>query len=252
MNRYILAAIVGILGLGGGATAAHYLTKAQMQKLLDETEKEMADLRDAYEEKLSESQAMWKDELATAMNTPKDKVETRVVTVSECQACVKKRKRLEEVAAYHNEHVGPYIPEDELASDEELEEEEEDEEMVNHFPDLSQEKFVDPDRDEPYLINEETFRYNERDYTQDSMMYFVKDDILVDDMEEVVENVEGLVGDACTNFDENGDIYNLFVRNNRLRLELELVMDTNDYIDSDIVPSYTEPEEKIRKFRDED
>lgn len=91
------------------------------------------------------------------------------------------------------------------------------------------------DGDEPYLISQRTFVANEKGYTHDTFNYFVKDDMLIDDEGQIVDNVYFLVGRATEEFDVNDMDKNiLFVRNNKTQSEYEITCDWNDWNDSDL------------------
>lgn len=128
-------------------------------------------------------------------------------------------------------YVTPY---DKARSEyEEEEEEEEEEEPVVVHEEPSEE--LKEDGDEPYLIPQRVFVTNEKDYTHDTFNYFVKDDILIDDEGQIVDNVYFLVGRATEEFDVNDYDKNiLFVRNNTTMSEYEITCDWNDWNDSDL------------------
>lgn len=83
----------------------------------------------------------------------------------------------------------------------------------------------------PYIITEDEYMNCERDYKQISLTYYEGDDVLVDDEEDVVTDSEGLVGDdnlmrfghGCKQKNE------LFIRNEQLEVEFEIVKSENSY-----------------------
>ena len=147
------------------------------------------------------------------------------------------------------------LPEDTVYSNGEAEPEEPEEEPEDDPDSLPIEDlrmFEVKDPNVPYKITEEEFRVNEDDNTQTSLVYFIKDDILVDEDEQIVNDVEALV-DGClddvTVYTEHAVVY---IRNERLKLDIEVVLDTDDYIDIDIDHEFRkdfDPSEP-RKFRD--
>lgn len=147
------------------------------------------------------------------------------------------------------------LPEDTVYSNGEAEPEEpeeEPEEDPDSLPIEDLRMFEVKDPNVPYKITEEEFRVNEDDNTQTSLVYFIKDDILVDEDEQIVNDVEALV-DGClddvTVYTEHAVVY---IRNERLKLDIEVVLDTDDYIDIDIDHEFRkdfDPSEP-RKFRD--
>mgnify|MGYP007105364729 CR=1 FL=1 len=83
----------------------------------------------------------------------------------------------------------------------------------------------------PYVIPPEEFGEKD-DYDAVSLNYYA-DEVLTDDFDERIEDVEGLVGeDSLTHFGEYEDD-SVFVRNDRLKTDFEILLDTQYY--SDIV-----------------
>lgn len=147
------------------------------------------------------------------------------------------------------------LPEDTVYSNGEAEPEEEPEEPEEDPDALPIEElrmFEVKDPNVPYMITEEEFRVNEDDHTQTSLVYFIKDDILVDEDEQIVNDVENLVDSCLDNFSVHSPTTVVYVRNERLKLDIEVVLDTDDYIDIDIDHEFRkdfDPSEP-RKFRD--
>lgn len=147
------------------------------------------------------------------------------------------------------------LPEDTVYSNGEAESEEEPEEPEEDpdalpIEDLRMFEVKDPNV--PYMITEEEFRVNEDDHTQTSLVYFIKDDILVDEDEQIVNDVEDLVDSCLDNFSVHSPTTVVYVRNERLKLDIEVVLDTDDYIDIDIDHQFRKDfdSSEPRKFRD--
>ena len=80
---------------------------------------------------------------------------------------------------------------------------------------------------EPYVISPEEFG-EEHDYTVISLTYFA-DGVLADDQEEAVDDVERLVGpNALNSFGEYEDDA-VYVRNDRLKCDYEILLDKRTY-----------------------
>ena len=80
---------------------------------------------------------------------------------------------------------------------------------------------------EPYVISPAEFGSND-EYDTISLNYYA-DGVLADDMDEVVEDVEGTVGyDALTRFGEYEDD-SVFVRNEGLKVDYEILLDLRMY-----------------------
>lgn len=83
--------------------------------------------------------------------------------------------------------------------------------------------------DRPYVISPDEFGENE-DYERISLTYYA-DQILADDDDNIVDNVEELVGfESLTHFGEYEDD-SVFVRNDRLKCDYEILLDQGLYSD---------------------
>lgn len=81
----------------------------------------------------------------------------------------------------------------------------------------------------PFVIPPEEFGEIE-EYNKISLTYYA-DHILADDGDEIIENVEGTVGwDSLNHFGEYKDD-SVFVRNHRLKVDYEILLDQRDYSD---------------------
>lgn len=81
----------------------------------------------------------------------------------------------------------------------------------------------------PYVISPEEFGEFE-DYEKISLTYYM-DQILADENDELVEDVEGVVGfESLTHFGEYEDD-SVFVRNDRLKCDYEILLDQRTYSD---------------------
>lgn len=148
------------------------------------------------------------------------------------------------------------LPEDTVYSKGEVETDEEPDEEPEEDPDAlpieDVRMFEVKDPNVPYKITEEEFRVNEDDHTQTSLVYFIKDDILVDEDEQIVNEVEDLVDTCLDDVTVHSPITVVYIRNERLKLDIEVVLDTDDYIDVDIDHEFRKDFDtsEPRKFRD--
>ena len=91
----------------------------------------------------------------------------------------------------------------------------------------------------PYVISPEDFGEHD-DYETESLTYYA-DGTLTDGTDEPIEDVESLVGeDSLTHFGEFEDD-SVFVRNDRLRTDFEILLDSRRY--SDVVRRGPRPTE---------
>ena len=82
----------------------------------------------------------------------------------------------------------------------------------------------------PYVISPDEFGENGDDYETISLTYYA-DGVLTDDMDEVIDDVDDIVGmESLTHFGEYEDD-SVFVRNERMRCDYEILLDTRKYSD---------------------
>ena len=83
--------------------------------------------------------------------------------------------------------------------------------------------------DGPYVISPDEFG-NEFDYEEASLTYYA-DGVLTDDQDNIIEDVDGLVGlDSLNHFGEYEDD-SVFVRNDALQTDYEILADLRNYSD---------------------
>lgn len=100
--------------------------------------------------------------------------------------------------------------------------------------DTSDETYVDFDR--PYIID-----YNEvgeLDYEVIELTYYEGDGVLADELDELVDDVDGTVGK--TNLEKFGEYDSICVRNDARRVDFEILLDVRSFADA----TY------LRKFED--
>ena len=88
----------------------------------------------------------------------------------------------------------------------------------------------------PYVIPPEEF--GETDYSTESLIYYA-DKVLTDDMNNVIDDVDGLVGSESLNHFGEYEDDSVFVRNDDLATDFEILLDVRNY--SDVVPDYECP-----------
>lgn len=81
----------------------------------------------------------------------------------------------------------------------------------------------------PYVIPPEQFG-DEEEYTQISLTYYA-DEVLTDDLDKIIHDIEGTVGyESLSHFGEYEDD-SVFVRNERLKCDYEILLDQRNYSD---------------------
>lgn len=92
--------------------------------------------------------------------------------------------------------------------------------------------------DEPYVISPE--EYGEGSYTTISLTYY-SDGTLADDEDEIVEDIEDTVGSDFAEHFGDYEEDSVFIRNDRLRCDYEILRDNRSYADvAGIDPDNTE------------
>lgn len=95
--------------------------------------------------------------------------------------------------------------------------------------------------DEPYVIKPEIFG-EEDDYEEVSLTHYA-DGVLCDEQDNPIEDVDGLVGaDYAEHFGEYEDD-SVFIRNDRLQIDFEILADQRNYSDLDENKSYPTEDE---------
>lgn len=84
----------------------------------------------------------------------------------------------------------------------------------------------------PYVISPEEFDNRRDDGYETETLTFYADGVLADDMDVPIDDIDAVVGkDSLTHFGEYEDD-SVFVRNDRLKIDFEILMDPGDYDDS--------------------
>lgn len=85
-----------------------------------------------------------------------------------------------------------------------------------------------PDR--PYVIHQDEFIQNELEYNQVAYTYYAEDDVLADEDDHPVAHGDIVVGSENLKFGHgSGDANVVFVRNDKLRLEMEIIRSPKSY-----------------------
>lgn len=87
------------------------------------------------------------------------------------------------------------------------------------------------DRDSPYVITLAEHLNNDPEYNQSTLTYFLKDGILVDDRDDIVEDPDAIVGeDNLVLFGHfSGDPKTVYVRNDTIQHDFEIVRHEDSY-----------------------
>lgn len=105
----------------------------------------------------------------------------------------------------------------------------------------------------PYVISEEEFFANEQDFEQWTLTYYAGDDVLCTEKDEVIEDVDAMVGEEnLKRFGmKSNDMHLVYVKNNKRGLDFEIARSTGKYAKE--VLGYDEKDDRpARRFRDSD
>lgn len=108
--------------------------------------------------------------------------------------------------------------------------------MVHELGYSNNEEEGDPETmGRPYVISPEEF--GENDYETISLTYYA-DKVLADDMDEIVDDVDAIIGrDSLNHFGEYEED-SVFVRNDALQVDYEILLDPQKYADVKNSPLY--------------
>lgn len=207
--------------LGGAATGAlicfailkekyEALANEEIENIKDYYQKEMEKIDDGYEEEL--------DNLINTMNRDIDE-----------------RDNKEEKKTYVD-YVKKYSP-DEIVKDKYYD---------MPYPDVIDEDYYEDDGppddppendlqyEEPFVISRDEFDEGYPHFDKITITYYEKDDVLADEQDEIIPDIEAVVGyDSLSRFgDMSDDEYVVYVRNGRLGADYEIVLTQESYSES--------------------
>lgn len=83
----------------------------------------------------------------------------------------------------------------------------------------------------PYVISRDSYENEYRHFNKESLVYFEKDKILVDDRDDIIDNIEMILGsEALSSFGEGSEDNDIvYVRNMRIQCDFEVVREHMSY-----------------------
>jgi hypothetical protein len=108
--------------------------------------------------------------------------------------------------------------------------------LSNIFSDKTTEEISEKEKrnrteEAPYILTKDEFMENDSEYTQSTVTYFGGDKVLIDSREDMIEEIDMTVG--LGNLERfghgSGDPNVLYVRNDRLELEFEILLSRGKY-----------------------
>lgn len=211
MNVNQKIALFTLGGVTAGAVGGYfYAMKSLERKYAEIAEEEIASVKDTYE--LLTKKGKYKD----------DRVATDAYLA-----------RLDELQYWTQQEEAEV--EDIIEGVEAEEEDEEEVEPLSAKPIIVKKEVnvMEEPRDPkvPYLIHVDEFMNEREDHEKLTINYYVEDDTLADERDEIIPDVEGTVG--TKNLDRWGDgsdsIYSVYVRNERLSCDFEVLREDTSY-----------------------
>lgn len=103
-----------------------------------------------------------------------------------------------------------------------------DEEVDDEMDDIIANLPDDEEQKEPYFITERMFYENIYRNEQCCVSYFAKDDFVLDERDDMLDNTDKLFGDLLSKIDADGeDLY--YIRNNGMKLDIEVEVIKSSY-----------------------
>lgn len=127
----------------------------------------------------------------------------------------------------------------------------EDPDEINHFNEITA-RAIENDERPPFVISREKYSWDEEEgdeYEKVQVTYYPKDRVLLDDEQDPVEDVGGLVGwRSLSQFGgESGDPDVVFVRNPRLKTDFEVVREIENQLPAHVRYSMSRDEFETNK-----
>ena len=198
MNNKITSFMIFIFGAAVGSVVTWQYTKKKYEQIAQE---EIDSVKETFS-KLKEVKS--KDNESDENNNARTIVER----------AKDKPSILEYAAKLHKQGYTNYSNTDSLSEDSNVSEEEVDENMIN---------------DKPYVISPDEFGEFD-DYDVISLTYYA-DQVLADENDELVEDIEETVGFESLNTFGQYEDDSVFVRNDRLKCDYEILLDQRKYSD---------------------
>lgn len=102
--------------------------------------------------------------------------------------------------------------------------------------------------DRPYVIHKDEFFEAANEYTQETLTYYMGDNIMVDEDEKPVYNHEKITGPLLFGHGTNGDPKVVYVRNDQLKAEYEILQDPGLY-SVEVLGLEIEHNQRVRDLR---
>lgn len=250
-------AVASAVSLATGSVGGYFLAKTQLEKKYAAiADKEIEDAKAFYAQRNKEGDYADPSVLAAKY----DEVEEYVVDDAFDEEIRESAKALLKDLAYRAAEEGH--PEEEVSVTEKVEVKASIRQNIFDNPDKVEEEDDDFDLeaekenrspDRPYVIHVDEFLENETEYSQNSISYFEGDEVLVDEMDQPIRDIQGVVGVENLSFGYGSRDKNVvYIRNDRLEIDFEVTRSEGKYTTE--VLGFIEHSDKPRprKFRHDD
>lgn len=227
MNRELMK-LVGsaVVGLAIGATVGTLVTRHILSQRYElRTQEEIESVRRQY-------QLLRKEGIE-----PRDLLTGRAERERERLAGKEKAEEIISKMGYTGEEETPPAEDEGLSYTEVVPTEDELDEDAQLLKEMKEKRGYE----HPYIITIDEYMEPYEDHEKESLRYFDEDDVLTDDREEVLPEVDYLVGvDNLTKFGLfSKDKNTLYVRNERSEVDFEIILDKRSYME--VVAGFREP-----------
>lgn len=231
-------------GLAVGGAAGYFLTKMRLQKVYaDQADKDIASVKERYTILRKEG------EYATPVSAVAA-YEAKLVGLEYAEGYSEDAPEDDHPFDRFTSNSNPKLKLRALDPEEDDEEVEEDDapEAESEEDDAPETEAEPRDTSKPYLISVAEYMEDEPHDEKLSLTYFSEDDTLIDSRESVVPDIIGTIGEeALTMFGHLSDDPSIvYVRNERLEADFEIVLDKRAF--TDVVLGLREYEKGYRKF----
>lgn len=237
--------VVSVVSLGVGGVSGYFFAKKKFERYANE---EIESVKDTYNRRYKDG-AYSTPESAAAVLIPEDEDETEIrptFTEPEIREYTDTVESLD-YSREEAEQVGLTVVNNVFVENLKVEVEEKDETIPEWTPTREPHK--------PYVITEEEYMTTENDWDKLTMMYYEEDDSLADDREQLVSDVEAVVGDeALDHFGYGTNQKNaVYVRNPRISSDIEILRDKRSYQEVVIgIPREKTKKSPVRRMREGD
>jgi len=224
MNRVAITVISFVLGAGSGVFISRQILKNKYARIADE---EIESVKEAFRQRAEEN--------AMAVERAfKEKAEADIGIPYLDKNPYEQAKRKYGLGngLVREEPIQREADDNGYEEDETADEEDEDDEIRDAagYTETEIGHMYEPTRGDPYLIDEEAFNNECDHYDKETLFYYKVDGVLCDENEDIVDDVEGTVGDDA--IPALADRMTVWVRNEPRSIDYEIVSANKSYAET--------------------